>query len=811
MISLTEDTVNGFIEVQFNQQISASGTKSIFQIMQEVAEVQKIKAISVSYEAVLNQLDPTIDQFFHVYPFGVLEAFVNPFTPHNLESRFKVNIDPIDKLKWFNKLDSSKDFLMVDAKGALLPQFTFLSPYSSFDFSNDARSDRNRSTNDNLLMHMAIEASGIQNRLGNGLNQYSGEIQEEGLLYIGLENLKPLQIVTLLFQFAEGSAEDEDNDPPEIHWSYLSNNEWKPFNETNIISDGTFGFQTTGILKIEVPADITNNNTIVTNGLYWLRASVSENAHRIPKLVDVVAQAVVARFNDQDNDPTHFNDALPAESISKLITGQQEIKTVFQPFASWDGEAKEIGRDFYMGVSERLRHKERAINAWDYEHLILDRFPGIYKVKCITHTDPNCLCRESETSTNANREVESVCCGPQVAPGHVMVVPIANFKNRNSTDPLQPKTSRRTLIEITEYLKKRTSPFVHIHARNPVYEEVIILFRVKFHIGIDKGYYLKKLNEEIVRYLTPWAFDENAEVKFGQKIYASSVINFIEEQSYVDFIKDFFMGLCKDDCCAKQENIIAREDTVESLPPTDIPIVKGKIVNGSTGEAIVGANVVIEGTTTGTITDIDGNFTLTMSTNQTSLSISMAGFRTKLKLVNAHTNWLIYMYEVTDVVTVESEDEDLEQIFSRFCGCDSVENELENNADFPGSTVLTPSTSRSLLVSVPEHIIIACEEEVTPDPCEIRKQNISGEGIPERENIMTRLDKVKPFLSPQDKAKIVKKAAVSETEPKVKPAKSTATKRSTARKKNVQKTTPKKTTRKKPAANKSAKPGRPKK
>jgi len=103
-----------------------------------------------------------------------------------------------------------------------------------------------------------------------------------------------------------------------------------------------------------------------------------------------------------------------------------------------------------------------------------------------------------------NTEQEN-CCGPQIAPGHVLLVPISNFKNRNAVNPLQPKTARRVLLDIEAFIKKCTSPFVHVHARNPVYEQVLVFFRVKFRVGYDKGFYMKKLNDEIVHYLTPWA------------------------------------------------------------------------------------------------------------------------------------------------------------------------------------------------------------------------------------------------------------------------------------------------------------------
>jgi hypothetical protein len=49
------------------------------------------------------------------------------------------------------------------------------------------------------------------------------------------------------------------------------------------------------------------------------------------------------------------------------------------------------------------------------------------------------------------------------------------------------------------------------------------------------------LQQEIVAYLTPWAYSNQAEVQFGGKVYKSSLINFIEERGYVDFITDVKM------------------------------------------------------------------------------------------------------------------------------------------------------------------------------------------------------------------------------------------------------------------------------
>ena len=43
------------------------------------------------------------------------------------------------------------------------------------------------------------------------------------------------------------------------------------------------------------------------------------------------------------------------------------------------------------------------------------------------------------------------------------------------------------------------------------------------------------------------------------------------------------------------------------------------VVKDNMGEAVIGANVVVKGTTNGTITDFDGNFTLTANKGEISL------------------------------------------------------------------------------------------------------------------------------------------------------------------------------------------------
>ena len=56
-------------------------------------------------------------------------------------------------------------------------------------------------------------------------------------------------------------------------------------------------------------------------------------------------------------------------------------------------------------------------------------------------------------------------------------------------------------------------------------------------------------------------------------------------------------------------------------------LIKGKVSDES-GEPLIGATITVKGTTTGTITDVDGNFSLTLSGDQKTLVFSFIGFET---------------------------------------------------------------------------------------------------------------------------------------------------------------------------------------
>lgn len=74
--------------------------------------------------------------------------------------------------------------------------------------------------------------------------------------------------------------------------------------------------------------------------------------------------------------------------------------------------------------------------------------------------------------------------------------------------------------------------------------------------------------------------------------------------------------------------------------------VKGTIIDKN-GEAIIGANVLVKGTTNGTITDFDGKFTLEAKQGDI-LAISFIGY--KNQELPASTDMKITLYEDTEIL-----------------------------------------------------------------------------------------------------------------------------------------------------------------
>ncbi len=340
----------------------------------------------------------------------------------------------------------------------------------------------------------------------------------KGTLYLGINEVSTPQSLSLLFRLVEGSANPdiavESND---IKWAYLSNNQWISLDSESIQIDTTKGLQTSGIIDFALGRNASNDDTRQTGNLHWLKASFDKDPSGIGRIINIHPQAVTATFLNQGNDLSHLINHLEAGSISKFVTKVAGIKSVNQPYISFGGKTTEQQESLQNRVSERLRHKQRGINIWDFERLTLQAFPDIYKAKCLRHS--------SESS--------------ELVPGEIDLIVIPNLRNQNAANPLEPKVSSIIRNNIKDYISQYTSLFTTINVQNPKYEPLLVEMKVGLREGFDGGYYGNLLNEELKKFLSPWAFEEGEDIIFGGKVYKSSILAFVEKRAYVDYVTDF--------------------------------------------------------------------------------------------------------------------------------------------------------------------------------------------------------------------------------------------------------------------------------
>jgi hypothetical protein len=353
----------------------------------------------------------------------------------------------------------------------------------------------------------------------------AGSDPAEGELYIGVLDLHPPQNLALLFQVVDGTANPLVVKPEDhVHWTYLRDNEWVPF-AADAVADGTDALLASGILTLAVPSDATTEHTLLPAGMHWIRLAVASESDAVCRLVTIAAQALRATYVVLDNGLTSHTPQLPPGTITKLDEPDAAVKGIDQPFPSFGGRPAETNVAFATRVSERLRHKDRAIALWDYERLILEAFPEIYQARCLNHTQYE----PSATGTGIYREL---------APGHVTVVTIPDRSGPDARDPLRPSTSLRVLRDIEQFVAKRMSCFATLHIRNPQFEEVRVDLRVRFRDGVDETFHVNKLKREITEFLSPWAFRTDARPTFNGNVYKSVLVNFVEERTFVDFVSD---------------------------------------------------------------------------------------------------------------------------------------------------------------------------------------------------------------------------------------------------------------------------------
>lgn len=338
----------------------------------------------------------------------------------------------------------------------------------------------------------------------------------DGMLHIGLDMLKPGQPITLLFYMAERARRRRSFEPPVLTWSYRTDAGWQSLPATRILADTTSGLMRPGVVTVSIPDDATLSRTGVPASAVWLRVGADADLAAFPRLSALFVNGLSAN-EDRGN-----VESLPEKVAWRLELGMPGLEAIQQIGAAERGTPAETDRQYRTRVSERLRHRGRAMTAWDYERLVLQRFPSVWKVKCFPVTDD----RRWRKATPA-----------QVL---VVVVPRPTLMDDDEAVHELRMFDVLTLRRIQKDLETLAPSSARIEVRNPTYDLLQVRCRIGFDDEADRGLMLRQLSAQVSRYLSPW-IEEGPTPGFGWQFRAEDVQAFIAEQPAVSAVSEFAM------------------------------------------------------------------------------------------------------------------------------------------------------------------------------------------------------------------------------------------------------------------------------
>lgn len=329
--------------------------------------------------------------------------------------------------------------------------------------------------------------------------------------YFGFEDLVPHTKLSMLIQVLEGS-EDSSVDEFEVEWAVLTHSGWSSLEgAAGALEDGTDGLRRSGLVRCILPANTAVTAPEMPGKLGWLRLSIMSTGAASGTarfgactLLDARAQAAaVRRVTDLSSV------SLPPGQISRLVRRHSAIKSLSQPYASFGGRRAEAGVDFYRRAAERLRHKDRAVTAWDYERLVLEAFPSVFKVRCLIHT-----------RIEGERRIH--------APGCVTLVVLGRLPDENSADPYAPRVSSALRLEIERFVAARAPLGATVRAINAHYIAIEVKAEVVFGRQADPVSTLEKATNRLVGHLAPWTRPEAIVPAFGGRVHVSQLMGLID-------------------------------------------------------------------------------------------------------------------------------------------------------------------------------------------------------------------------------------------------------------------------------------------
>ena len=356
-----------------------------------------------------------------------------------------------------------------------------------------------------------------------------------GELYLQIETTRGTGPMTILFETSKIGHLRTLPDPNPIRWHYLSSNGWRELPETALTSDTTDGLMRAGLVQIDLPQDAARPTTEMPSGGSWIAAVATRpKLSTFPALQHIKIGGVWAR---QIDETPHATGEPRTWTFSPAQRGVSTIAEIATPRAVRPPEAIP---DFTARVSERLRHRKRAVTSWDIERLLLEEFPETWMAKCFPH-------------------LSSRDAAPK--PGHLTIVAVRSAPLDKNVPHAEPSLfDIATLGRMREFIQCHTSGFTEIEAVNPTFERLQVRAQITVDPQREDGAMAQLLNNEITSYLSTWSAPP-ALGRFGWRLNEQLLRAHLMQLSYIKNISEFsILHLSGDDKAKFELNDTAQDN-----------------------------------------------------------------------------------------------------------------------------------------------------------------------------------------------------------------------------------------------------------
>jgi hypothetical protein len=320
-----------------------------------------------------------------------------------------------------------------------------------------------------------------------------------------MDNLVPSNFINFYFELTPLYVSNTTISN-KLGYYYLNKDGWQSL---TVLADGTKNFSCSGVIKLNVPEDITNQSPLMPGNKFWFCITVDGDSGSVPQVALLKTNGFMVQRRGDAFLTAGQAPQIIAGTITKPQTAIPQIAAITQPFPSFGGKAADNDTQMNQRISNRLKTKDRAVTPGDYSALIKQQYAEIYYSKPVFNTE--------------TKNIDLY-----------LVNAIANYTDAGAFAPMLTACK---MEDIQAFLQEKVSGFLTIVVSNFNLMPVNITASISLERAFKyKDALVKKnIKDALDIFLSPWITSNQQQMAIDQGIDQVQVIKFIKS---IDSVAD---------------------------------------------------------------------------------------------------------------------------------------------------------------------------------------------------------------------------------------------------------------------------------